>query len=1181
MAAISWKTAANGSWAVASNWSAGVPGAGDDVSIATGSAAAYTVTLDTGAAARSLTLADAYATLALSGTLTTSGQIALNAGTLALSGTLQGGTLSQGNGQISALGGTLSNVTFRGPFTLYSSIRSTLHATGASSFLAASGSGPGQLNLGVKLQYDNASTTLSNLVLNLTYGLGTLTAGTNALTLAANTVVNDFSGGAISAGTLNLQGSVAAIIQSSLLLLQGNVINNSGSIAVSNGDTLYLGGSRDQKTSGVITSTGPISAAGSNTLLQVAASSGSKLGTITVASGATLEITGSVTYSVSGTNTITLPGTLIANNSTLALGGTIANAGTLVLGATGHGNFLTGVLNSFGEPGAAVLGGTVVDTNGIFRAASLVNVRYLGVLSVATDFSAPVSLTGSTVLLNAAGNAGGLLDLSGTGVGVVLDAQKAFAQGGTLMFDGNTEFVSNTGTLIDNLRIMTGAHASAITINGGSNAHNLTIGANTLITDTTGQSGFAIDMRAQNGSGGGGLTNAGTILLSSAYNTFSLLAAGNFTNTGTILISNSERAVIGPTGTFTNSGLISVTGTGSWLTLDPGQWLAGSQVKVSNGAVLQVYRSTKGTYGVSGTNTFSFSADVLKSGGTLALGGTAMNTGTIVAGSTVLGAGAAVVGGTVIDSSGRFSIGGTITNVMNFGALNMTSLYDTITIGGATALYGATTADASLVDMSGAFSNLDLLAATSLTLANNGTILLAGAGSSIDVNAAAKPNTVATIDQGVIRFGLSAGAPIAISVSTNSTLQLGAAQQVQISAANSNAGFFFYGGSSSGITNAGSISLTGANAYLSVRAYQFNATTYGTLRNRGSIAVSNAATVSITTAIFNNTGTVRVSGNGSLFDLSAAVGFTNSSNGTLLGGTYIVQSGGTLLLPDGQSITTLAANVTLTGSNANIMGNGAGGSVLLEQSLTGIAASHTLTLQGGRSFTASNALTLAGRIALGGVSFTGPALSITASGRVLGNGQLNATSITLSGAIEAKTGTLALQGALSGSGTLQVDAGATLDLGSTAAATRVNLVGNGATLAMSQPAGFTGTLVGFSLSDRLDLRNVSATSASASGTLLTVLQSSGPSLTFLLAAPLSGVKLAVGSDGSGGSLITAVAAAATPGIADLAPSLAAPGGGAAWPMAPASDSLSGFTLPVHAAEMPTLAPPHGLLTHAL
>ena len=90
-----------------------------------------------------------------------------------------------------------------------------------------------------------------------------------------------------------------------------------------------------------------------------------------------------------------------------------------------------------------------------------------------------------------------------------------------------------------------------------------------------------------------------------------------------------------------------------------------------------------------------------------------------------------------------------------------------------------------------------------------------------------------------------------------------------------------------------------------------------------------------------------------------------------------------------------------------------------------------------------------------------------------------AGSITDNGTVELINGKLELAGTLSGTGVLQIDAGATLQLDG---ADSINVKFNGPTgdLVLKNPAAFAGTIIGLSGNDQIDLTNIASATAKVS-----------------------------------------------------------------------------------------------------
>jgi hypothetical protein len=177
---------------------------------------------------------------------------------------------------------------------------------------------------------------------------------------------------------------------------------------------------------------------------------------------------------------------------------------------------------------------------------------------------------------------------------------------------------------------------------------------------------------------------------------------------------------------------------------------------------------------------------------------------------------------------------------------------------------------------------------------------------------------------------------------------------------------------------------------------------------------------------FSNTGTVTVQ-TGTLV-LSGTV--PQYSSNTLTAGTWIVLNGATLSIPGpAANIQINNADVTLSGPtsvfariNALTTNNGA------------------FRLLANRNFTATGAFTNTGVLQLGGGTFGAPGLANSVSGEIFGFGTVSVRP-TNSGTIRSSGGTLVLSnGIQGGSGTVQIDAGSTLDLSASATGSSANLL---------------------------------------------------------------------------------------------------------------------------------------------
>jgi hypothetical protein len=346
----------------------------------------------------------------------------------------------------------------------------------------------------------------------------------------------------------------------------------------------------------------------------------------------------------------------------------------------------------------------------------------------------------------------------------------------------------------------------------------------------------------------------------------------------------------------------------------------------------------------------------------------------------------------------------------------------------------------------------------------------------------------------------------------------------------------------------------------------------GTLLNQGLIAEDVAGG---TLLLFDphgaltvtNAGTMAAYGGGSL--LIETPHFTNFANGTLTGGFYDVVApgvpgpGATIGIWGSTaataSLTTLATAISLDGAGSSfVSGANGAGFRSIESTLQTIAAAGTLDLGGGRSYSASQTLAVDGALGLHGGTYAG-ALAIGAGGTLAGFGTVNGT-ITDAGRIEASggvlalgtpfgggvvqvdpgatlvlrgtvsaetndgvlssatTGTLLVQGAVSGAGGFQVQGGGTLELAGVSGPVAFN--GGNAALRLDDPSSFGGVLIGLGNTDRIYLAGIQADAATSGAGVLTVTANGAPVDRIALDGDYQGAHFSVSYDGTG-SLVTA------------------------------------------------------------
>ncbi len=491
-------------------------------------------------------------------------------------------------------------------------------------------------------------------------------------------------------------------------------------------------------------------------------------------------------------------------------------------------------------------------------------------------------------------------------------------------------------------------------------------------------------------------------------------------------------------------------------------------------------------------------------------GGSFVNAGTLAklagSGTSTLDA-ALTSSGSIAVASGTLDLdgGGTITGTIT-GAGTLLFGGGGFSVDGSTALNVANVAiDAGSValgsnaafELDGAFD----LASGSLVLAAGDTLVLTGTASFADGGTVDGAATLLT--SGAVAIGADGSSAVfsdgltwsnSGTVTASGLIELGGLTAVAF--VNAAGGVFDLASDAAGIAELGSVSSfendgtlaktggSGASAiYSSVDnlgtliassgtlALEFSATLGGKVGGEagGLVLLANGATTS---------GTLAVTDNGSAASIQLSSSYATWSNG----GT--INDAGQVLLGDARN------------SGPAILFNASGAVWNLTGDDLGIAAFGTVML--------TNAGTLA-KTGGGGVSQIG-------------------CDLTNSGLIDAASGTLAVEGTVSGSGTLRIESGSTLEMGQAVQATQtIVFAGAGATLKLDHAASIAGPMQGFGAGSGIDLANASAATASISGNVLTITAGTG-TYTFTSAESLSGLTAHVSGDGSGGSLVTLSAA---------------------------------------------------------
>ncbi len=324
-------------------------------------------------------------------------------------------------------------------------------------------------------------------------------------------------------------------------------------------------------------------------------------------------------------------------------------------------------------------------------------------------------------------------------------------------------------------------------------------------------------------------------------------------------------------------------------------------------------------------------------------------------------------------------------------------------------------------------------------------------------------------------------------------------------------------GTGSGLTAAGAVSIG-----------QYGSGTLS-ITNGGQMLVSSGAASAeiLLGQNYGTSGTATVSGKGSLLSDSGFLLVANIGNGVLdaeSGAT--VQVGGSVLI---------GARAGATGSISL-----SGGAVLdVATNLTvGSAGSGSLAINGASATVAGDSF-IAGGVTLGAGTLASAATIVEAGGSIAGNGTVKDTATLLNqGTISVGSGALAFLGGalnygamsttggklvifqqITGTGTLGIGGGGTLDLVAGAQAGQSVGFSGAGTLDLGKPGFFAAPISGFAAQDTLDLANTAATSLSYSNGVLSVLGGAKVLDRLHFTGTYTTADFSLASDGHAGALI--------------------------------------------------------------
>jgi hypothetical protein len=1061
----------------------------------------------------------------LGGTLSGGGTLSMVAGSFALNGlqvttgtalTLAGGRLALALKQAVSMVG-LSSGTIDGRGTLTTAGTTTLAPGGVNQSILTVGGGARLANSGTLFLSSGVITMgdasgESGSLANATGGVIDLTGdssiadngsfvGSNYV-LATSTFTN--------AGLLEKTGGTGT---SDI----GSFLSSSGTIAVSSGVMALVGGGA---LSGAVTGTTLELTAGRFTLKSLAVTAGTSLvldgGALGIAAGATVAGLSFTEGTIDGPGTlanalsVTLGASVETNGASLILGGgvTFNNTGTLALStggiATGDQAGLTASLINaasgvfdFTDDGS-IIDGSYYDTSYHFGGSSLANA---GVLEKTggTGTSSIASVLTNTGTINVATGAidligGGTLGGTVTGGGTLLLGGGLFTLNAATVVPGTTVVLAGGtiavafGTVLSNLPIASGEIDGPGTL------------ANTLVTTLAAGPAGATVLTL-----GGGLTfdNTGTLDLSSGG-----IAGGDVAGSTATLI-NEAGAVIDFTGdagisngfdfgggatygnvTLTNLGLLEKTGgTGgsdivATIADDTGA------ITVTSGALDLLGGGTVGGT-LSGGGTVLLGAGAFVVDGPTLLGGTAL----LLAGGTVAIANGAVLSNLAVTS-------GEIDGPGGFASAGITQA-GTVVLGGAATWTNTGTATvASLilgglaggdVTLSNAANAVFVVGAISgaagSAVRNAGSLEVTGIGLATALGAALDTTGVLTIDAGALQLAgggvlsgrLSGPGQLWLLAGTFTLDGLAADQQGQI------------------VVNGGTATLLAANASL---AGGFSDQSGAVVLGRGThLNLSGSVTFG---SDFLASG--HVDGPGTLAtSASVYVADTDYTDGTglLLGGGVVWRNTG--VVEDAGFIR---------------VGDGRGLNVAFSNAATGVF--EITTDDGGIGNNA--VLSPAGAWTVGRSAFGNSGLLIKSGGD---GRSFIASTVTNNGSIDAANGTLDFLVKIIGTGTMTIEAGATLETNGFASTQTVVFDGPFGTLMMDAKQSVTTPIAGFGVTDAIDLSFAASATASITGNTLSITPGGGTALTFLSAASLSGTAVSVTPDGNGGTLVSLIAAPAS------------------------------------------------------
>ena len=370
----------------------------------------------------------------------------------------------------------------------------------------------------------------------------------------------------------------------------------------------------------------------------------------------------------------------------------------------------------------------------------------------------------------------------------------------------------------------------------------------------------------------------------------------------------------------------------------------------------------------------------------------------------------------------------------------------------------------------------------------------------------------------------------------------------------------------SGVYAIATISGPEAMKFIGFNTYQFDAGTNWTLAGTDIVGKGHTLTLAgglniagklysagnlVLNGSVSGAGTIEIAGG------VAAVGASLTFAGSLIesAGSVLQIAAGNAFKVGGTS--TLAGEVDGSGQlwlrSGSVNGLVTGGGLTIEVSGAGVQTG-SLTLGDAVSGTATLEILKTGSWNIGGGSIVGGGGS---GARVVnfglmtrsGGAGLSTVSVYLTndGTFEATGGTTDFTNRLFGTGSLKIDAGATLETDNIVIKTlTANFSGTNAVLAIGNAKVFAATISGFAASDTIDLLNLKATGASVNGSdQLVVVNGATTVASLQLTGAYAGATFNLASDGHAGTNITLASAPLTLAMAAAMAAMAAGDGAGA------------------------------------